>query len=64
MRIRTLALALALCCSVGTLAQAATNPQVKAARKRAKQNRKAINKRIKAGRPKVAKAKRVKTHKA
>ena len=64
MRIRTVALALALCFGAGTFAQAATNPQVKAARKRARQNRKAVNKRIKSMRPKAVKVKRGKTHKA
>jgi hypothetical protein len=64
MRVRTLALALALCCSAGVLAQAATNPAVKTARKRAKQNRKAINKRIKSQRVQAAKVKRAKVHKA
>jgi hypothetical protein len=63
MRFRTLALALALCCGAGTMVQAATNPQAKAARKRAKQNRKALAKRVKHGRSTQVKAKRTKTRK-
>ena len=64
MRFRTLALALALCCSAGTLVQAATNPQAKAARKRAKQNKRALAKRVKNGKAAEVKAKRTKTRKS
>jgi hypothetical protein len=44
-----MALALALCCGAATVVPAAQNPEVKAARKRSKQNRKALAKRAKSG---------------
>ena len=63
MRFRTLALALALCCGAGTMAQAAQNPAAKAARKRSKKNAKAIARRSQHRKTaKVAKH-RGKTHK-
>ncbi len=63
MRIRTLALALALSFGAGTMVQAAQNPQAVAARKRAKQNRKAMAKLVKHVKAAVAKSKRTKTRK-
>jgi hypothetical protein len=64
MRFRTLALALALCFGAGSMVQAAENPAAKAARKRSKQNAKAIAKRTgHRNTSKVAKRGKVKTHK-
>lgn len=64
MRIRTLAMALVLCCGGAIVAPAAQNPAYKAAKKRNKQNGKAIAKRAKAHNSRTAKAKPLKVRKA
>ena len=64
MRIRTIALALALGCGAGMFAQAATNPKANFAKQRAKQNKRAIRRRVKSLRSQNAKVKRQKPRKS